>query len=120
MYNDMYCTSTTKFDAFQECFHGSPTVNMYWDIIQYPDYKRCPDFRVSMHIIYMTLYLSSICYICYTHYRNLRNPWFAQRKVRICTLAIFAQSKNTSRKPRIGQIFLFVQTWNLCAQTLLW
>ena len=28
MYNDMYCTSTAKFDALQECFHGSRTVDI--------------------------------------------------------------------------------------------
>ena len=28
MYNDMYCTSTAKFNAFQVCFHGSPTVDI--------------------------------------------------------------------------------------------
>ena len=24
-------------------------VIVYWDIIKYPDYKRCPDFRVSTY-----------------------------------------------------------------------
>ena len=35
MYNDLYCTSTctAKFDAFQECFHGSPTLYSRYIII---------------------------------------------------------------------------------------
>ena len=51
MYNEMYCcTSTATFDAFQECSRYA----LHWDIIEYPDYKRCPWRSQGVHI-----YLSS-------------------------------------------------------------
>ena len=55
----MYCTSTAKFDAFQECFHGSPT--LYCIALGYNRVSRLQKmFRFQGVYIYMTLYLSSI------------------------------------------------------------
>ena len=39
---------------------------LHWDIIEYPDYKRCPDFRVSTYTvpvfsIYYTVLVPRVC-----------------------------------------------------------
>ena len=82
-------------------------IALHWDIIEYPDYKRCPDFRVSTYATHVPVFNSSIAqFMC---------RGFALSALVFGTEKKFKQLKTAYPNESIVQVYV-KQTFIFCLQ----